>query len=84
MAAVEPVSDAQDCRESLDCSPQRFVESAVIDVLPLRLGAAMIARHIGDDDLLRRRHPQQLAVLDEMERMLVVLVVTDVIADVVE
>ena len=49
-----------------------------------RLGAAMIARDIRDDDLLHRSHSQQLGVLDEMVRVLVVLVVADVIADVVE
>src|SRR5438105_8438801 len=53
-------------------------------MLLLRLGTAVIARDVGNYQLLRRSHPQQLGVLDQVVRVLVVLVVADVIADVMQ
>ena len=46
--------------------------------------AAVIARDVGDHDLLRRRHAEQVGVKNEMIRMLVVPLVADVIARVVQ
>ena len=52
----------------------------------LRFGrrAAMIARDVRDHDLLRRRDAEQVGVQDQMVRMLVVPLVADVIARVVQ
>jgi len=44
----------------------------------------VISRDVGDHELLRRRQAEQLGVRDEIERVFVVLVVADVVADVVE
>jgi hypothetical protein len=44
----------------------------------------MIAGDVRHYYLLRRSHPQQVCVLDQMVGMLVVLVVADVIADIVQ
>ena len=46
--------------------------------------AAVIARDVRDHDLLRRRHAEQVGVQDQVIRVLVVPLVADVIADVVQ
>ena len=60
------------------------VERAVVRVDFLRRTAAMIAGDVRDDDLFRRRHPEQIGVKNQMIRMLVVALVADVIAGVVQ
>jgi len=44
----------------------------------------VISRHVCDHQLLGRRQTKQLGVRDEVKRVLVVLVVADVVADVVQ
>ena len=44
----------------------------------------MISRHVGDYHLVRGRHTEQVGVKHEMIRVLVVAIVVDVIADVVQ
>src|SRR3954468_17387114 len=71
--SVEPVRNAKDRRQAPDSLANRFVEPAEIPLLLLRLRTPMVPRHVRDDDLLGRRHTQQLGVLDKMVRVLVVL-----------
>ena len=53
-------------------------------MVALRPGAAMVPRHVGDDDLLLRINAEQPGMEDEMIRVLVVPFVADVVPDVVE
>jgi len=84
VSAIEPVRDTQDRGEPLDAASQGAVERTVVAVLPLRRRAAVIARHVRDHDLLGGRHPEQIGVEDEMVRVLVMALVADVIAGVVQ
>src|SRR4051812_41813767 len=84
MAAVQPISDAEDRRQPHDLIAQVPVELTEVRVLALRRGAAVVARHVGDHHLLARGDTEQLGVHDQVVRVLVVTVVVDVIAHVVK
>ena len=66
VTSVEAVCHPQDRRQPDDRVAHLFVEVAEVDVAALRLAPAMIARDVGDDDLVGRSHAEQLGVLDEM------------------
>ena len=82
--AVEAVGDAQDRGEALHAAPCRAIELCVVLMRLLGRCAAVVPGHGGDGDLLLGRHAQQIGVQDQMVRVLVVLVVIDVVADVVQ
>ena len=84
VSAVEAIGDAQDRGEPLDLIAQRLVERAEVAMLFPWRRAAMIARDVRDHHLLGRRDAEQLGVHDEVVRVLVVPIVVDVIADVVQ
>jgi len=84
MAAVESVRHAQDRGEPLDATTQGTVEGTVVAVLPLRFRPAVIPRHVRDDHLFGRRHAEQIGVQYEVIRVLVMPLVADVIAGVVQ
>ncbi len=84
MSAVEAVGDAEDCRQPFDAAAEGAVEPPVILMRFLGCGAPVVAGHGGDGDLLLGGHSEQVGVEDQVVRVLVVLVVVDVVADVVE
>jgi hypothetical protein len=62
----------------------RARERAELRVLPARTAPAVVARDVRDHLHLEGREAAQLAVLDEVVRVLVVVQVGDVVADVVQ
>src|SRR5215213_11586780 len=84
VAAVERVGHAEDAAELPDGLAVLLGERGVILVPLLRERAAVVAGHVGDDLALGLGEARQLGVLDEVERVLVVRLVRDVVADVVQ
>jgi len=84
VAAVEGVGDAKEAGEFPHEVARGGVEGDVIGVGFFRQGFAVIAGDVGEDVELVQGEAVEIAVLDEIERMLVVAGVADVPADVVE
>ena len=84
VSAIEAIGHAQERRQALDAPAQRPCRARRSCGALLRRRAAMIARHVGDHDLIRRRDAEQIRVKNEMVRVLVVPLVADVIAGVVQ
>jgi len=66
MAAIQPIGDPKDRRETFDPAAQLFLELTVSLVLPKRMCPAVITRDVGDCHLLDRRNAKQLRVDDQM------------------
>src|SRR5688572_12308426 len=84
MAAIESVRDAQNRRKGIDGLAIGFVQRGIVFVALLGLRAAMVARHVSDHLTLRLRKSRQFRVPDEVERMLMMRLVSDVITGVVQ
>ena len=84
MLAVERVGDAEDGREAADLAARLLVEIAVVGVARVGRALAVVARDVGDDRPLVRRDAHDVGVLDQVVAVLVVPVVVDVVADVVQ
>ncbi len=84
MAAVEPFSQANDCRQHAHRAAQRVVEVPVALMRFFRGRLAMIARHQGNHFDLARIESPQISILDQVIGMAVMAVVADVHADIVE
>ena len=84
VAAVEALGQTQDRRQRPDGPPALAAEVAVVVVAALGRGLPMVARDQRDGfDLVGLEAPQ-IAVLDQVVRVLVMALVADVDADVVQ
>ena len=84
MTAIETLGEPKNRRERAHDAAALPGQLSVAVVIGLGRGAAMIARDEGDCLDLVRLEPAQVGVLDQVMRMLVVALVADVHADVVE
>jgi hypothetical protein len=84
MAPVEAFREAQGCREGAHGTAVSLRKVAEAIVPARRCGPPMVASDERDDLDLRRFEPTQIAVGDEVMRMLVMPLVADVHADVVQ
>jgi hypothetical protein len=84
MAAIEAFCEPEDGGERPDRPPRSSPQLAEALMCALRRGLTMIARDERDRLDLFRLEPAQLAILDQVVRVLVVTLVTDVDANVVE
>src|SRR5580698_7229358 len=84
MAPVEAFREPENRRERADGAPEAPPERAEPVVPPLRCRPSMIPGNEGDCLDLVRLEAAQVAVLDEVVGVLVVLLVTDMDADVVQ
>jgi hypothetical protein len=83
VAPIEAFGESQNRCERSDSPSRALAELAESDVLPFRSRAAMISRHEREDVDFLGLEATQIAVLDQVVRMLVVAFVADVHADVV-
>jgi hypothetical protein len=84
VAAIEAFGQAEDAGEGPDRPAALASEVPVVLVAPFRCGLAMIPRDEADDFDLLGFEAAQVAVLNEVVRMLMVTLVADMDADVVE
>ena len=84
MAAIEALGDAHEGRQQADDAPLRPLQVGVAFVRLLRRRLAVVARDEGDDLDLLRVEAAQVAVPDQVVRVLVMAAVADVDADVVQ
>ena len=84
VVAVEGVGDAQDGGHLGDGDPAVAVEGRVFGVARAGSGAPVVARDQGDERHVLAGQPEQVAVLDEVHRVLVVAPVADEAADLVK
>ena len=67
MAAIESVGHTQNRGKAFDPFSRFGIELTVVRMLrPAGLPSAMIPRDVRDDDLTRRRNPEQVRVPDEV------------------
>jgi hypothetical protein len=84
MAPVEALGEAQDRRQRADCRPAFPAEVAVLGMAPLGRRLPVVARDQPDDlDLIRIEAPQ-IPILDQIVGMLVVALIADVYADIMQ
>src|SRR6185312_4777739 len=84
MGTVESLGNSKNPTQSRDQAPVVAVEVGQILVPFFGERFPVVAYQIGDQLDLVRREPRQVAVHDQMIRMLVVLGVADQVADVVQ
>jgi hypothetical protein len=84
MTAVETLRETEDGPERPDCPPRFPFESSETFVPTLRCGLTMVPRDEADHFGLVRFEPAQLAVANQVVRMFVMPLVTDVDADIVQ
>jgi len=84
MAPVEALGEAQDRRQRADRRPAFPAEVAVLRMAPLGRRLPVVARDEADDlDLIRIEAPQ-IPILDQIVGMLVVALIADVYADIMQ
>jgi hypothetical protein len=84
VAAIERFGKPQNGGERADDAALLAAERAVVVVRPLRRRLAVVTRDETDDLGFYRLEPAQVAVLDQVVRVLVVALIADVRADVVQ
>ena len=84
VAAIEALGQPQDRRERANGAPRAPAQAAEAVVLPLRRRLAVIPRDEADRLDFVRLEAAQIAVLDQVVRVLVMPLVADVHADVVQ
>jgi hypothetical protein len=84
VAAVEPVGQAQHGGEDSHRAPVPWRERSEARIAPARPRLAMITRQQRDDRPVELGEPSELTVLDDVSRVVLVPLVADVLADVVQ
>src|SRR6266852_9430648 len=84
VATIERVSQPQNCRQLEDRFLIGFVQHREVFMSFLWRRPAMITRGVRNHVALSFRKSRQLGILDQIERMLVMIFVGDVITDVMQ